>query len=648
MKNPRHYSLFFGLILLVIFVAMVLFEFHGSSIPYWSEYIYDKESDDGNLLWGRPRSVRSDEWLVLTPFMLSQVQNDFPVENPSLGGGKTPLLMNLPARHFSSIFKPHLAGFFFLSPERAFSFYWNWKILGLLATTFLVLMILTQGKIALSIIGSLWLFLSTFIQWWFSIPMIETLIAANFIFIGLYLAFFSRNIFKIILGTLLFGYFSLSFAFTVLYPPFQITLMYLFALLFGGYLWCHRRSSLLVYRVKTKAAFSLISLFLIGIVGFLFYMDLKETVEIMMNTSYPGQRVTEGGAGGLERYFAGFFDVFFRQRKYPAQFENVCEASNFILLFPLLFLFYGKKGWQTLKKNPLIVALFGYIVLFSAWTLFSLPSIFASLSLLRFVPPNRAFLGVGVANIFLMITFLSQHEKPWFEDRKFFKKSLGVIVLFFILLAGYFHHQTEQLLSIGYIFLAIFCMIVVCAFLMKGKPLLGLGLLLMFLSPNILVNPGVRGLDAMYRPSFSQNIMEYHRKNPQARWLVFDGDGGLSNYMKSFGLDVVNGVQYLPNLEFMKHIDPDRRYLDKYNRYSNISFQVPSSADDDMSIELLSNDRTEVTIAPDSEKLEDTDITHMMFFNPLSEEYKDSFSSDYVLLYLNPTEMVWIYEREQK
>ena len=53
-------------ILIALFILCVLFDISGSSIGMWKDIIASDVSDDG-VIFGKSRTVRSDEWAVLTP-----------------------------------------------------------------------------------------------------------------------------------------------------------------------------------------------------------------------------------------------------------------------------------------------------------------------------------------------------------------------------------------------------------------------------------------------------------------------------------------------------------------------------------------------------------------------------------------------------
>ena len=78
-------------------------------------------------------------------------------------------LYSLPVRHYTMVFRPQLYGFFLFNLEWAYAWYWNMKVFGLLVSMFLLLRVLTRNT-GLALFGSLWLFFSSYVQWWFSCP----------------------------------------------------------------------------------------------------------------------------------------------------------------------------------------------------------------------------------------------------------------------------------------------------------------------------------------------------------------------------------------------------------------------------------------------------------------------------------------------
>src|SRR4029453_15119319 len=161
---------FVALTIITYIVASVL-KLNGSATPLW-RYYADRSAPNAGVLLGTPKEFRSDEWMVRTPWIMSQATRHpaFPAANPGVGDGPMSLLNNLPVRHWSAFFRPQVWGFFVADFEHAFALYWNFKWFGFIIGAFLFLRVICNGQSFIAIFGALLLFFSPFIQWWFSTP----------------------------------------------------------------------------------------------------------------------------------------------------------------------------------------------------------------------------------------------------------------------------------------------------------------------------------------------------------------------------------------------------------------------------------------------------------------------------------------------
>ena len=102
-------------VLFLIYFGASVVKLNGSSTALWQD-LADQQPAKMGVIAGTPKNIRSDEWLVHTPWIWSQAeqQPSFPVMNRNIGNGVAPLLTNLPARHWSMLFRPQMWGFFFL------------------------------------------------------------------------------------------------------------------------------------------------------------------------------------------------------------------------------------------------------------------------------------------------------------------------------------------------------------------------------------------------------------------------------------------------------------------------------------------------------------------------------------------------------
>ncbi len=675
-----------GLLLIsfLLFVFLVIFKIHGSSIPYWNRIISDnttrtksispaaksrlhlilkdptsirasdipivississKFCSEPGLIFGIPQGVRSDEWLVETPFILSQCSQHpaFPLKNESLGAGNTPLLMNLPVRHFSTIFRPQFWGFFTLGTERGFSFYWNVKIFGLILGFFFLLMLITGNNFWLSLFGSGWLYFSSFVQWWFSTSMPDIVANFSIMFISLAYIFLSKKKSSVLIGSVLLTWSFINFV-LFFYPPFQIPLVYLLLFLFAGYL----IMNLKLADFRNNLGFRIVGFFGAGVISlvvlYLFYLDAKATIAIVMNTAYPGRRVTVGGDMTLAYYFSGFYDVFLLNHSiFPPVWGNICEASNFVLLFPVVLLgvmvglVARRKG---LKTDILLLSSLSYLVFLTIWMFFKLPVFFAKATLLNFVQTNRAFLGLGVGSIIASVHFLSNSE-PTFKDKHY-----NYLVLLLIFIAMFYYGTLLRNATGGFFgyrhVILISSFITLISYLLLNKKWKAFSVLvfLFVFIPTFSVNPVSIGLGPIYGKEVSKLVHNIAKEDPKAEWVTF-GNNALANFLKASGANVFNGVKYAPDLQSLKILDPGLKHKSIYNRYAHIEFQEPyPKSGKEIKFILSQNDAYIVRIDPCSKKLKQLGIKYLAFaYKP-----NDRILSCMEPVTNKPVSGIWIY-----
>lgn len=294
--------------LVVYLLLTTFFSINGSSVGMWDEVLGYKT--DPQIIFGKPRSIRMAKWSLHTPAILSQCnsKNHFSTENYSLGGYKTPLVMNLPVAHFSTLLRPQYWLFFLVGTERAYAFYWNMKLVILVGGLFLLLMLLLENNFFLSLFGAIWIYFSGYIQWWYSSPaMLPELVGCFALFTSAFIiSLTSRRKIVIIVASLVFLVSFFNFAIS-LYPPYQVPLVYLSFCIILGVLsrsWRYVLSEFFINRFRIIC----ICVSLSATAGLLFawYLDARQTLEVFANTVYPGKRFTAGGGISVVQIFNGF------------------------------------------------------------------------------------------------------------------------------------------------------------------------------------------------------------------------------------------------------------------------------------------------------------------------------------------------------
>jgi hypothetical protein len=585
-------------VLLALATALGL---NGSSVAIWNRQHPERAERDG-LLAGTPRLMRSDEWGLVTPAVVSQARSQpaFDVANQRWGAGRVPLVMNLPARHWSLPFRPPFWGYFVVDLERAFAFAWHMKTVLLFGGTFLLLMLLTRSDFWVSLLGASWIYFSGFIQWWYSSPTMMpemigyfalAIVAAHY----LVLAPAARTI---VLASVVAAACLVALV-LCLYPPFQVPLAYLGVAILAGSLVSRCREGAWRERLGLRLACAAAALAGAGVVLTFYYRDVASTLEIMRATVYPGERTSLGGDLPWERVFGGFHGFFFTESSYPAAWVNVCEASNFALLFPVALAgFAGRKG-QTLAW-----CLAGYLALLLTWTIVGWPRWAAALSGFGVTHGARPLLGIGLASILLCCLYLARRDELPSP-----RVTIAVTAAWLLLL-----------LALGFR-LADFATPAKNALVVLGAGLAGYLLLTrrraafaaLVLVPGAfafgLVNPVAAGLGPILETRFFAEVSRVVRGDPDARWVVYGSDN-VADLCKAAGAYVFNGTQVVPPLDDLRLLDPSGASRTIYNRYAHIEVLPVRGAG--VRFELRQSDAYRIGINPDDEAWERLDIRYVV------------------------------------
>jgi len=604
---------------ILLFFASI-FKLNGSSVDSWNTLFGRLKQT--NVILGKARAVRIDEWMVVTPWMLSQAKHSprFPLHNASAGAENIPLLSNLPVRGLAAFFRPQYWGFFILDFETAFSLYWNLKIIGLFLGFFLLLLLFTANNFWLSFFGSLWLLYSAFTQWWLSTPamMPEMLASLALAALSILYIFFSQSKWLILFSGLVLIIAALNFLLCA-YPAFQVPLLYLLVAIVAGF--CYDRGKWGDFR--RNAGFRWLSLaasfFGIGIILYFISYALKDTLLIIQNTEYPAGRISAGGGLGMARVLSGIYGFFLKENIFPKAWGNICEASNFIIISPWLLLpfIFNIKNW--LKKERLLVILLIYQGLLCFWITRGFPLMASKLTLFSLVTEQRALIGLGLANILSAILFFT---KPQYRLKWNFVQGIFFSLIAFLLavLHGFWLNRQSNGFFYAYqiIWASFFCASLAYSLLTQRKFLffMIIGILIL---PNLGVNPLARGLSPLMDQELTYFMDGLNIQARSSEWIVF-GDCRVANFLKSTGVNVFNGTQAAPELSRMKVLDPAGNYRKIYNRYATISC-VTNTRQDEASFSLNHNDFYTLKVHPCNLKLAQLGVNYFVFtYKPANAE----------------------------
>lgn len=635
--------LIFPFLLVVIVLFFTISRVSGSSIGEYNEYLQGPNYKDPGLLFGQARSIRSDEWLVETPFTLSQRNNNFEVFNNRIGLGQDMTLIgDAPTKHWSVLFQPQNWAYLVLPLENAFAFEWWIRGFILILGTYLFLLRLTKNDFLLSSTGSLMMFFTPFVQWWYSTTAVE-LIAYLFFILYFYLKIFdSRKINYLFFYTLGLTYFGVSFI-LILYPPFFIPLALLIITFSVGYLIDIRkqvRREKLKFIVPSLVFTTVITIFL----TIFYYLSEKNLIDIIRHTSYPGSRETFGGGYTFTQFFSGYYDFLFqRNREAPIVLGNASEGSNGILLFPFLipllsFLFI-RSFIKKLKLDFVLLFLLSFAFFLTTWMVLGLPEIFSKITLLTTSTPARSIIAIIILNMIVVFYFISRVK---IDDTLSYKISAFITAVFATLVVfsfGFYLKNTYPNFNSHVIFViapSIGIFLVTITLLLKAKKLFVLFFLGYLFVSTFMINPLYIGLNPLWGSELSNAILRIDRSdNKTHRWVTYDSVI-LPSYLIGVGVNSLNGVHLYPQADLWKRIDPNEKQKTIWNRYAHIQFK--ENLDDKVAFQLNQADFFTVKINPCNKLLADLDVKHFVFtkkvsYSCMAKEQKIKLKSQIIYIY---------------
>jgi hypothetical protein len=628
-----------------VFLLCVLFRLNGSSSALWANDLGSAEEVTG-LIAGAPRPTRSDEWLLWTPLMLAQLHHEppMPVKNPTLGAGVAPLLMSMPVRHYSMLFRPQFWGFFVFDDEAGFAWFWNTKIFSLLISFFLLFRLLLRGRVALAALGSIAVSYSSYVQWFFSCPPMlpEMLASWALMLVAGKICFDPLPAWRKAAAGIVFVGSALNFILCC-YPPFQIPLVYLALTLFGVFLWERRTRSF-----HDGFAWLVAALVVTAALLWPIFLQCRSTLEIIAQTSYPGVRRASGGSMPVAYLFSGVLNFFEGDRVRPAMFQNATEASNFfpIWVAAIASIFWrlwkkrSDKGISTLSRStPLCLALAGYILFFSCFAVIGFPEWFCRITALNFCLETRVRLTIGVAG--LMLAFLSLGgdglaliKGRWRAIVPLLVGSAALIYVMFI------RGENAAYLTPAYAALLIGTTTLLGSlyFCARGVAF-GCGLAGALLLNNFLVNPISEGLPVLLRSQSARHLAALSKSDPAAGWAVYER-GTRAQLVMASGARVLNGIKSVPDLEALSRLDPAQTNRDIYNRYGFMVLDLPRSGQGTASFQLQGPDWYRVFVSPFDQAMREQGLKYVVFPRLLKAEEMGTMR----LIDALPANLIWIYK----
>ena len=518
------------------------------------------------LFLGTPRAIRSDEWMVLTPYYQIVVNNDFLMTN-SLSPYQENLrsFQALPILDWGLIFKPYHWGFFVLPPANALSLYYLFMTLSFLAG-WGILFRQFRLPLSISLLLAGTLYFSPMIQTWWTTNLGSFSLAPWWILSWILI---ENRVLRVSLTAYAIAVWTLANA----YPPFLYSIGFAMVALTV----CIRTDKLNAKRVVDGL------LALAAALGiFIFYFG--DLIAIMRNTVYPGHRVSTSGGIGWPRMIAHLFPGVTTHSYEPlpgipnSNAAEITVLSTFLPALTLALIDYSRLH-TIIREKPLKTLAFSVFFFFiSCWLLLYIPPALAKLTGLSMVPTGRAVLAFGLMlNIICAVSLARAGIRI---------SGLRLLILAAILFTGTIlklvvSGATETELygymdAIPYACMALLAGLWLSRTSRPSTPLL-----------------------AVFFVAFASNALTYGLFNPvQSAYLIFNNDraatrqhmanlgaivtnkgdiavpGHFGAILEGMGFRTLNHVLYAPQLDYFRKIYgnmDESSFTQTFNRYAHIS-----------------------------------------------------------------------------
>ena len=563
----KRYLVGLGIILFV-----VIFELNNSSIDLWNFLNTENSQENSDIILGKARTIRSDEYATYTPMLLSQ-NPDYKYFSDSLRGGNTDVFMvyGQPIKNIVSVFRPFLLGFVFLGSAKGLSLFWILRLVLLFLISFEFLMLISNRNKMVSLAGTFLITFAPAVQWWWTPSGIVEMIIYGELLILLFNNYvvqksFTKRAVTIFLIMLFMGCYLF-----VLYPAWQVPMAYIFAII-GLWILIENYKD---YKFHKKDFFPISIFSILFIVAMVYiYNKSKGTIDLVNNTAYPGARFETGGDKYTEfdvgynsfvhvfRYWGNmFFPIFSDNLK-----ASTCNFAVFFDLFPIGLVVSFMVLFKDKIKDKLLIMLLCLYLFFTAWCVIGFPRFLAQITMMKVSPAYRTFIILGFLNVLILVRSLSL-LKCKMNKLYSFMISLMLVVLIvasnILIYRNYF--DAFKIITVSILSLLLFYLILRNK---VNKFFVFLIMIIMIVS-GWFVNPIQRGIDVINNLELSKIIKKIDTKD-RGLWIVDNFKFVATNFPVMQGVKTLNSINTYPNVDVLNILDKDKKYSDVYNRYAHV------------------------------------------------------------------------------
>lgn len=606
----------------VLIVAGVVLNINGSSLAAWGGYYGYSDTD---VIFGAVRPIRSDEWAVNTPFAISQEYTNYSWYSDIINGTKTDVtvIYGQPVLNVISIlFRPFLDGFLLWGSARGLAFFWCARFVVLWLVSFDFSMLITNKKKMISVLVATMISLSPLVQWWFAINgLVEMLIFGGMAVLALD-RYMRIDDTKQRVGNLLLIVWSAGCYVLTFYPALMVSLAYFYVLVALWIIIKNRRKVSLSKRDFIQIVVAVL-IFLVCM-GY-FFLKTWDIVTIVMNTAYPGKRVSTGG-GLLDHLFMSWGNLFFPLKE-SGMPHNACESAVMFDLFPVGIMLAICGMVQNKKVDILSLLMIGGGIFFGIYCFVGFPSILAKLTFMSYSTSSRAITAFGMCNLVLLGRSISVYEVEGKKRTKFM-----MALIYAVLVAGSTYKvYGEYITKKDAVVLATLSFI--CLFLLlnikhyRNLAVAVLSLVVVFAGAT--VNPVQLGLARVKDNPVAVAVQKVVQDDPEAVWATEMITFPMNNFLIMQGARQVTSTHVYPDMNLWKKLDPDGQYEEIYNRYEHVNLTLIDQGEKKDVFELPYGDQININVDID-ELSEIMNVKYVFTSRNLSGYKSDSHEMKFI------------------
>ena len=621
LKKP---AVFFCLVLGALYVGAIAFNVTTSSLAL--NFSSSTEENSANEILGKPRPIRSDEWLRSTPYQIGRLHDSWNIDFNSPFEFRDESLSTTSSRIVSTAIFPERRIFEKMG-SRGFAAVW-WFPIFMSAVSLFALFRLNQRSPKQALFAVVIVAFSSTVAWWSYSPLeviwpcVFGLVLIQFVAQQDHLSKFWQNqmwserFISMLLPII--GGVALS-RIPFVYQPWSLTTFLIVAALGFDLL---RQQGLLRKAIRPVLFSGFTALTIAGI----WYVMIRGQYSTLAQTIYPGGRRSNGG-GLVVPLFSGPLDFALGNSTGVIQGTNQSEgALGWLVLTVVAVLVWvisvastSIDSRKSVAQRWISTSILGLVLI--GWGTFSWPTVLLHFNPLRFIPGDRLIQIGGVVWLIPAILILTSELKELDQKRRrFVAVSLALLVFFFTLNAGISFRANVPNLSVEAIWMAGTAMSVgVLCLIMWPRRYLGLVPLAAFaVWSTCSVNPLVSGFgDLTNSPAASTISASVRANTPMFR--VGSDDIYVDALIAANGLPLLGGQQgWGPNRDAYSAIDPALVFEDQWNQgASYLRFSWDESFGDDLVVN-SSGDQIVVSISPCNQGLKTLGMGWIISTRPLT------------------------------